>query len=285
MRRFLRPAAGRDRTDRLLAILPEDDDYRGRLDRALDVVQARSTDRPDAYLYVAEPGGLRLPPRAHAGAAGGRPHPRSRRARSRRRWRAAPSGRCRRPPFEIPRLPEDDGPRVVTSTVGRLASFPVVAGGELLGLLRVGPVTGDEVPRAVADRLAGLGPALGVVLGQARREEELRQRLASASAQIEASSRSSRARPSTSQRLVAPAARPRAGRHPHRGRVRRRAHRGPRPRGPRRLRDARGLRRQHRPDARDGDLRLVRRRGRRAVPAHARGGGSGWASARCSPCR
>jgi putative nucleotidyltransferase with HDIG domain len=48
-------------------------------------------------------------------------------------------------------------------------------------------VAEDTVPRSVAERHAQIAIAMAVVIGQARREEELRQRLASATAQVEAS--------------------------------------------------------------------------------------------------
>lgn len=189
MRRFLRApsAPGAGLGERLLAILPATRDYRSRLDEALDVVR-EVTDRPDAYLYVTEPGGRRLHlehtrARPAADPTRAAPGPLETVMEGGAEW-TVPT-----PPFEITRLDEDDAPRVVTSPVGRLASFPVVAGGEVLGLVRVGPIEEDNVSRGIADRYAAITLELGVVVGQARREEDLRQRLASATAQVEAGSK------------------------------------------------------------------------------------------------
>src|SRR5207253_2708685 len=87
------------------------------------------------------------------------------------------------------RIEEDAQPRVVTSPVGQLYSLPIAAteGGELVGLVRVGPVADEDVPRGIARAYRDVAVPFAVVIGQARREEELRSRLASATAQVEAS--------------------------------------------------------------------------------------------------
>jgi putative nucleotidyltransferase with HDIG domain len=187
--RFLRRApAGDDLALRLLGVLAETSDYRARLDAALDVVKT-VTGRPDAYLYVAEPGGERFHlehtrARAAADPTRAAPGPMQTAMEGGAEW-SVPT-----PPFEISRLPEDADPRVVTSPVGQLYSLPIAGGdGELIGLLRAGPVAEDAVPRAVAERHAQIATPMAVVIGQARREEELRQRLASATAQVDASRR------------------------------------------------------------------------------------------------
>lgn len=194
MRSPLRKAAApeQDLTGRLLAILSASADYRARLDEALDVVKV-ITDRPDVYLYVSEPGGRRFHlehtrARPAADPTRAAPGPMQTVMEGGAEW-SVPT-----PPFEITRIPEDEAPRVVTSPVGQLYSFPIVAGdpegpqaGELIGLVRVGPVPEESVPRGVADAYAAIASPVAVVVGQSRREEELRQRLASATAQVEAS--------------------------------------------------------------------------------------------------
>lgn len=175
---------------RLLGILTATAEYRARLDEALEVVK-EITGRPDVYLYVAEPGGRRFHlEHTHARPAAdptrAAPGPLQTNLEGGAEW-SVPT-----PPFEIARIEDDTGPRVVTSPVGQLYSLPVMAGdpenpGELLGLIRVGPVPDEEVPRAIIRAYDAIASPLAVVVGQSRREEELRQRLASATAQVEAS--------------------------------------------------------------------------------------------------
>ena len=183
LRRRRAPDAGR----RLLDALSATEDYRGRLDAALDAVRGLA-EMPDAYLYVSEPGGRRFHlehtlARPAADPSRAALDPLQSQQEGGAEW-SVPT-----PPFEINRIDEDAAPRVVTSPVGDLYSFPVATagGGELLGLIRTGPVADEAVPRGVAERYAAVAAEVAVVVGQARREEELRQRLASATAQVEAS--------------------------------------------------------------------------------------------------
>lgn len=184
--RRARAAAARE--ERLLALLAASGEYRPRLDAALDVVK-EIAERPDAYLYVPEPGGRRFHlehTRARPAADPSRvaPGPMQTTMEGGAEW-SVPT-----PPFEIARIPEDEGPRVVTSPVGELYSFPlVVPGGTLIGLLRVGPVSATGVPAGVVRAFAAVAAPLAVVVDRVRREEDLRQRLASATAQVEASRR------------------------------------------------------------------------------------------------
>ncbi|MFL5843069.1 MAG: HD-GYP domain-containing protein [Solirubrobacteraceae bacterium] len=171
----------------LLGALVATRDYRERLDAALDAVKAVA-ERPDAYLYVAEPGGRRFHlehTRARPAADPTRvaPGPMQTSMEGGAEW-SVPT-----PPFEIARIEDDIAPRVVSSPVGQLYSLPVAVGedGELIGLIRIGPVSEDDVPRGVVRDYEQIAVAVAVVIGQARREEELRQRLASATAQVEAS--------------------------------------------------------------------------------------------------
>jgi len=183
-RREAPPAA--DLSGRLLGALSAAGDYRGRLDAVLDVLKIVG-GRPDAYLYVAEPGRRRF----HL------EHTRARPAADPTRAAAGPlqttleggaEWSVPTPPFEINRLDEDAEPRVVTSPVGQLYSLPVVAGdGELIALVRTGPVAEESVPRGVVAAYDEIAAPLAVVIATARREEELRQKLASATAQVEAS--------------------------------------------------------------------------------------------------
>lgn len=173
-------------TDRLLGLLSASSDYRGRLDGVLDVMK-EIAGRPDAYLYVTEPGGRRLyleHTRARPAADPSRmaPGPLQVSLEGGAEW-SVPT-----PPFEISRIDQDVAPRVVTSPVGQLYSLPVTGGdGELVALVRLGPVPEEDVPHEVVDAYAPIAPAVAAVVAQARREEELRQRLASATAQVEAS--------------------------------------------------------------------------------------------------
>lgn len=172
--------------ERLLGVLTGTAEYRARLDEALDVVK-EIAERPDAYLYVAEPGGRRFHlehtrARPAADPTRAAPGPMQTTLEGGAEW-SVPT-----PPFEVARIPEDDAPRVVTSPVGQLYSLPVTAAdGELIGMVRVGPVADAEVPRAIAAAYADVAAPFAAVVAQTRREEELRQRLASATAQVEAS--------------------------------------------------------------------------------------------------
>ncbi len=192
MTRFRRAAAPDDSVliGRLLGVLTTITDYRTRLDEALDVVK-EVAGRPDVYLYVAEPGGRRFHlehTRARPAADPSRmaPGPMQTALEGGAEW-SVPT-----PPFEIARIDEDADPRVISSPVGQLYSLPLAAGdpdrpGDLIGLIRIGPVADNDVPREVVSGYESIASALTLVVGQARREEELRQRLASATAQVEAS--------------------------------------------------------------------------------------------------
>ena len=175
-----------DLAGRLLGALSASADYRGRLDMVLDVAKTIAS-RPDAYLYVAEPGGRRFHlehtrARPAADPTRAAPGPMQTTLEGGAEW-SVPT-----PPFEINRIDEDVDPRVVTSPVGQLYSLPVVTGdGELIALLRIGPVSEEEVLRAVVAAYDELAAQFAVVIASARREEELRQKLASATAQVEAS--------------------------------------------------------------------------------------------------
>lgn len=170
---------------RLLRVLTDHADYRPRLDASLDVVK-EITGRPDAYLYVSEPGGRRLHlehtrARPAADPTRAAPGPLQTTLEGGAEW-SVPT-----PPFEIVRIPEDEAPRTVTSPVGTLYSLPVFAGGELVALLRAGPVAESEVPHEVSGAYDEVADTMALVVVQTRREEELRQRLSSALAQVEAS--------------------------------------------------------------------------------------------------
>ena len=185
---FRSSAAGPDPGElsaRLLDVLAAQGDYRERLDAALDVVK-ELTGRPDTYLYVAEPGGRRFHlehtrARPAADPTRAAPGPMQTTLEGGAEW-SVPT-----PPFEIVRIPEDDGPRTVTSPVGTLYSLPVVAAGDLIALLRAGPAPETEVPGDVVAAYERAAGPMAVVIAQTRREEELRQKLTSAVAQVEAS--------------------------------------------------------------------------------------------------
>ncbi|MDX6731085.1 MAG: hypothetical protein QOC54_1033 [Baekduia sp.] len=185
--RFRREAPPADAlVGRLLGALSASADYRGRLDIALDVVKSVA-GCPDAYLYVADPGRRRFHlehtrARPAADPTRAAPGPMQTTNEGGAEW-SVPT-----PPFEINRLDEDAEPRVVTSPVGQLYSLPVIAGdGELIALLRAGPVADEDVPRGVIAAHEEIADHLAVVIATARREEELRQKLTSATAQVEAS--------------------------------------------------------------------------------------------------
>lgn len=180
-------APGPTPTD-LLDVLARSTDYRERLDGVLAIL-SELTGRPDCYLYVAEPGGRRFHlehTRARPAADPSRraPGPMEQTMEGGAEW-SVPT-----PPFEISLREDDERPRVVTSPVGNLFSLPLRdAGGTLAGLLQAGPAPEGQVPTEVVERFASVARPLAVVVGQAREHEELRVRLASASAQIEASHR------------------------------------------------------------------------------------------------
>ncbi|MCW3038426.1 MAG: sensor cyclic diguanylate phosphodiesterase [Solirubrobacterales bacterium] len=185
------PSRWRHRHTTPVSILPAltaTSDYRGRLDVVLGAV-ATLSERPDAYLYVAEPGGRRLhlehtKARPAADPTRMAPGPLMQTLEGGAEW-SVPT-----PPFEVALGPADHHPRVVTSPVGRLYSFPVVdAAGELTGLVQAGPALGDDLPAAVARSYAERADEISLVLAVTRREEELRSRLASATAQVEAGRR------------------------------------------------------------------------------------------------
>ncbi|MCW2967028.1 MAG: metal-dependent phosphohydrolase sub domain protein [Solirubrobacteraceae bacterium] len=181
-----RPAPGPQPSDRLLGVLTASTEYRARLDAALDILRDLS-GLPDAYLYVAEPGGRRFhlehtKARPAADPSRMAPGPMQVAMEGGAEW-SVPT-----PPFEISRIEEDAAPRTVTSPVGRLCSLPVLSGsGDLMGLLRLGPFPGEDVPKSLIDDYAAIAASVALVIGQSRREEDLRQRLASATAQVEAS--------------------------------------------------------------------------------------------------
>lgn len=172
----------------VLGALTATEDYRARLDVVLSAVSALA-ERPDAYLYVAEPGGRRLHlehTRARPAADPTRvaPGPLQQTMEGGAEW-SVPT-----PPFEVALGPADRAPRVVTSPVGRLYSFPVLdPDGDVVALLQAGPSLEAEVPAPMRAAYAALAGDIALVLAIARREEELRQRLASATAQLEAGRR------------------------------------------------------------------------------------------------
>jgi putative nucleotidyltransferase with HDIG domain len=188
MSRRGRSSATTRRAAELLAMLGRTEGYRDRLDGALGAV-GDLAERPDCYLYVLEPGGLRFhlehtKARPAADPSRRAPGPMERIAEGGAEW-SLPT-----PPFELTRSEADELPRVVATPVGPLWSMPVVGiDGEMAGLIQVGPVQGDSVPRQFAAAYGELAPALGSVVAIARHEEEMRLRLTSATAQLEAGRR------------------------------------------------------------------------------------------------
>lgn len=172
----------------VLDALTESGDYRERLDLALASVKGLA-GTPDAYLYVADPGGRRFhlehtSARPAADPTRAAPGPMEQTMEGGAEW-SVPT-----PPFEIAAGEADARPRVVTSPVGSLYSFPLTtATGSVVGLVQTGPVGGGSVPSRVRNRYEELRSHLTLVVAQTRREEELRARLASATAQLEASRR------------------------------------------------------------------------------------------------
>ncbi len=172
----------------VVGILGEASDYRARLDLALGAV-GRLTGRPDTYLYLADPGGRRFhlehtKARPAADPTRAAPGPMEQTMEGGAEW-SVPT-----PPFEIALSEADEQPRTVTSPVGRLWSLPLRGpDGGLIGLVQAGPVQEDAVPGAVRERFGRISADLAVVIAQSRREEELRSRLAAATAQVEASRR------------------------------------------------------------------------------------------------
>jgi HD-GYP domain-containing protein (c-di-GMP phosphodiesterase class II) len=168
--------------------LAQTSDYRERLDLALAAV-ATITERPDAYLYVAEPGGRRFhlehtKARPAADPTRSAPGPMEQTMEGGAEW-SVPT-----PPFEIALGAADERERVVTSPVGRLYSLPLRSpDGALIALAQAGPATVDDVPAPVVARFRRMADDLAIVVTQTRREEELRLRLASAVAQVQANRR------------------------------------------------------------------------------------------------
>ena len=167
----------------VLSILGSEPEYDGRIDAVLATAGA-AAGTPDSFLYLLDPGARRLHlerSRARPAAdADRRPSPSPSSTEGGAEW-SAPT-----PPLEVLHTPEDDRHRTVTTPIGPLWSVPLrAADGSLLGLLQAGPAQAGDVPEA----MSAVSAPLAFVVERARREETLRQRLAAATAQLEASQR------------------------------------------------------------------------------------------------
>jgi putative nucleotidyltransferase with HDIG domain len=169
------------------AAISEHDRYEDRLDAML-AAAATAAGTPDTYLYLLEASERRL-----------------RLAQSRARAAADPSRAWRllapqldggvestapTVPLELPRSPELERERTVTTTVGTMHSLPLVgADGALVGLLQTGPVGARGLGRGATRRLRELAAPLAFGVARAGREHALAQQLAAAEGRLEGSQR------------------------------------------------------------------------------------------------
>lgn len=172
----------------ILALLAPEDDYEAVIDGVLARVSELS-GRPDAYLYLADAGGLRLHLERSRARPAGDP------------TRTAPDpmvasqeggveSMAPTPPLEVLRTEEDEHDREVATPVGRLWSCALrTLDGSLLGVVQAGPLGDDARPDGLATALGAVRVPLALVVERARREESLRLRLAAANAQLEAGQR------------------------------------------------------------------------------------------------
>lgn len=169
----------------ILSILGSESEYTDRIDAAL-AYAGTAAGAPDAYLYLIDAGARRFHlERARARAAADP-------ARARSPAPATTEGGAEwsapTPPLEVLHTSDDDRDRTVTTPIGRLWSVRLpAADGSLLGLLQVGPVPGGDAD--VPEAITALRVPLAFVIERARREEDLRQRLATTAAQLEAGQR------------------------------------------------------------------------------------------------
>ncbi len=78
---------------------------------------------------------------------------------------------------------------VAATRAGLLYTVPLRREGRLVGLVQMGPLDGDSVPKSVAQTVADLLLPFSFAVTQARQEEDLRQRLRSLESQSEVSRR------------------------------------------------------------------------------------------------
>ena len=159
---------------RLLEPLAADVAYEERLDAVLEQVAAL-TRLEAGYLYVLDDSGSNF-------------HLERSRASRHAPVSAAVEGGAESietaPPLELPVTPDDDKPRVVSTPVGRLYSYPL----EGVGLVQVGPV-GRFAPSRARRALDEIAFPLALVVRRAREEQGLRARLATLGARVDASQR------------------------------------------------------------------------------------------------
>lgn len=172
----------------ILELLAPEDDYEAVIRGVLARVSELS-GLPDAYLYLADAGGLRLHLERSRARPAGDP------------TRTAPDpmvssqeggveSMAPTPPLEVLRTGEDEHDREVATPVGRLWSCALRAlDGSLLGVVQAGPLGDDGRPDDSAAALGAIRVPLALVVERARREESLRLRLAAADAQLEAGQR------------------------------------------------------------------------------------------------
>ena len=93
------------------------------------------------------------------------------------------------PLLDFPYHTRHNEPHVTTAQAGSLYAVPLRREGCVVGLLQMGPLDGDGVPRAVERKVADILLPFSFAVTQARQEENLRRRLRSLESQSEVSRR------------------------------------------------------------------------------------------------
>ena len=170
-----------ERWSEILGVLTRESEYDRRLDMLLELV-SRASGLPSAHVYLLDEGGgrfhlqrSRLPAGVRGVESGG--------ALEGGAGSVAPG-----PPLELSRTAADESERTVDTPAGRLRSVPLSLGGDLVGLLQLGPVD-DDLPRQARQGLEPIRFPLALALHRARDEHALRQRLDSALARIDVARR------------------------------------------------------------------------------------------------
>jgi len=93
------------------------------------------------------------------------------------------------PLLDFPYHTRHNEPHVTTSRAGTLYAVPLRREGRLAGLVQMGPLEDGSVPRGIEQQVAALLFPLSFAVTQARREEDVHQRLRSLESQSEVSRR------------------------------------------------------------------------------------------------
>lgn len=167
----------------VLAVLESETDYHGRLDALLAKV-SEWTGMPACYLYLLADDADRFQ-LEHSWRATTLDEPESAGLLTGDDVQGGAGATAGSPPMDLPRSGEWETERTTPTPVGRLYSIPLHLEQALIGLLQVGPLDDDKVPRDVERRLETVRFPAALAVKQAYEEDTLRQRLAAATARSE----------------------------------------------------------------------------------------------------